>query len=212
MDNYNVTSASAKSTQRLMSQLSWPRVLVFEVRATDQDPREKELELLKRTFNINIVYPPSLVGEFQIKLSEWGSAAALKLINTEGNKDMNPYAEALSLYTPLHPYLLSQPSLTNNNNKKAQFCPIYRLKTAADLFGCRNKKQVDSSSSDTEDSISNGEFSFPHSFDEILENSGNVNDEVSLHLYSKIMTVEKNSLYVYNIYIYVYSLNWNRSY
>lgn len=71
IDQYNVSSAPAKATQRLMSNLPWPRILVFETRTTrlneDQVVRKKE----SLTFNLTIVYPPSLIGSFEIRGTDW---------------------------------------------------------------------------------------------------------------------------------------------
>ncbi len=56
------------------------------------DPREKELQQRKRTFNLTVVYPPTLVGEYQFRLSEWAAP-------------LTP-----SLTTPSHPFILNHPA------------------------------------------------------------------------------------------------------
>jgi len=132
------------------STLSWPRVLVFESKATGPDPRDKESALVRRTLNVQIVYPPSLVAHFQIRLSDWGASAS----SADGN--------GASLHAPLHPYSQSQLSSSN-------FCPLYRLKAPDDLFAC--KTPID-------DTYGGTEFRLPAAFDEILTKSGLVNAEV----------------------------------
>ncbi len=63
-----------------------------------------------RTFNVSVLYPPSMVTEFQIRLADW--------------------TPALSLTSPTHPFLLRTKS-------EEQFCPVYRMKAAEDPFGCK---------------------------------------------------------------------------
>lgn len=63
---------------------------------------------------MTILYPPTLVGEYSLRLSEW-SATFLHTKATTSNK-------------------LSH--LNTNNNNKPDFCPIYRIRAAQDPFGC----------------------------------------------------------------------------
>ncbi len=68
---------------------------------------------------MTIVYPPSLVGEYQFRLSEW----APKL--------------APLLTVPTHPLLKDLPVFASPDPRKVpQFCPIYRIRSAQDPFGC----------------------------------------------------------------------------
>ena len=119
--------------------------------------------MLKRTLQVHIVYPPSLMGNFQIRLSDWGASATTAL-------DSN----GASMHVPLHPYLQAQPGLIgdkkNNNNG---FCPLYRLKAPDDLFACNTP--ID------EDASMGSEFRLPAAFDEILTKSGLVDAEVQCH-------------------------------
>eukprot|EP01034_Spumella_vulgaris_P021759 gene21759-27815_t len=110
IDHYNTTTANAKSTQRIMQSLPWPRTLVFEARATGEDPRDAVEKAKTRTFNVSVIYPPSMVTEFQIRLADW--------------------TPALDLSRQTHPFLLRSKS-------EDQFCPLYRMKAAEDPFGCK---------------------------------------------------------------------------
>lgn len=138
------------------STLSWPRVLVFETKAVGPDPRDKETALMRRTMHVQVVYPPSLAGHFQIRLSDWGGSSST------------------SLHTPLHPYLQSRSSNSNNDSGSDSesrinnnFCPLYRLKAPGDLFACK-----------TDESEEGYEFRLPAAFDEILTKNGSVDAEV----------------------------------
>ena len=93
--------------------------LCFSDRISGPDPREKELKERRRTFNMTIVYPPSLVGEYQFRLSEWAPQLAPLLT------------------VPTHPLLKDLPVFTSPDPRKVpQFCPIYRIRSAQDQFGC----------------------------------------------------------------------------
>jgi hypothetical protein len=138
------------------STLSWPRVLVFESKAVGPDPRDKETALMRRTMNVQVVYPPSLAGHFQIRLSDWGGSSSA------------------SLHTPLHPYLQSRSSDSDSDSDSESrindnFCPLFRLKAPGDLFACKTGSLDDSEEE---------EFQLPATFDEILTKNGSVDAEV----------------------------------
>jgi hypothetical protein len=71
MDQYNVSTAPAKVTMRIMSTLSWPRVLVFETRATKLTEIQLQQKRESLTYNITVVYPPSLIGTFELRAVDW---------------------------------------------------------------------------------------------------------------------------------------------
>eukprot|EP01038_Epipyxis_sp_PR26KG_P009372 gene9372-12628_t len=79
IDQFNVSTAPAKATQRLMGSLPWPRILVFETKGNGVDPAVQEQRLLSRKFNISIIYPPTLVTQFEARIAEW---TPLLLLNT----------------------------------------------------------------------------------------------------------------------------------
>jgi hypothetical protein len=115
-------------------------------RVTGVDPREKDMQTKKRTFNMTIIYPPTLVGEYQFRLSEWAPALAPALLR------------------PAHPALRSNPAFASLDDPAVappptppQFCPIYRIKAAQDPFGC--EMPADS-------------FQLPGHFDSLLESKG----------------------------------------
>lgn len=74
IDLFNITNLPAKTTQKLMSGLSWPRVLVFQVQAMESAEDQKQRELLKikqREVNITVLYPPALTGTYSVLLASW---------------------------------------------------------------------------------------------------------------------------------------------
>ena len=131
-------------------------MLVFETKAVGPDPRDKETALMRRTMHVQVVYPPSLAGHFQIRLSDWGGSSSA------------------SLHTPLHPYLQSRSSNNDSDSDSESrinnnFCPLYRLKAPEDLFACKTE---------TDESEEGCEFRLPAAFDEILTKNGSVDAEV----------------------------------
>jgi hypothetical protein len=111
------------------------------------DPREKELQVRRRTFNMTIVYPPTHVGEYQFRLSEWAPA-------------LGPLLSA-----PSHPLLQGHPAFADPTlAPPPQFCPVYRIRSPADAFGCK----VPSDES----------LQLPWEVDEMLEHKGVVEEEV----------------------------------
>ena len=117
------------------------------------------MQLRKRVFNLTIVYPPTLVGEYQFRLSEWAPA-------------LSPL-----LTTPQHPLLLNNPlyqaaqaafaagSASGGGAAPPQFCPIYRIKAAQDSFGCATLQN---------------EFVLPQAVDEMVEHHGFVEPQVRM--------------------------------
>ena len=69
---------------------------------------------------MTIVYPPTLVGEYQFLLSEWAPALA----------------PLLSI--PTHPLLREHPAFAQS--AAPAFCPVYRIRAANDAFGCAVEK------------------------------------------------------------------------
>jgi hypothetical protein len=81
-----------------------------------EDPAVVEQNKKTRSLNITIVYPPTLVGEYSLRLSEW--------------------SPLLNLTYPIHNLVqkrfVAEPGVP--------FCPIYRIKGTDDPFGCRLPK------------------------------------------------------------------------
>lgn len=72
VDQYNVSSAPAKMTQRIMSSLSWPRIVVYEVKSTGHAEKLAAIESLKRrSLNLTFVFPPTVVGTYEARTPEW---------------------------------------------------------------------------------------------------------------------------------------------
>jgi len=67
---------------------------------------------------MTIVYPPTLVGEYQFLLSEWAPALAPQLT------------------TPFHPLLRDHPAFAAGASPAPAFCPVYRIRAPNDAFGC----------------------------------------------------------------------------
>lgn len=80
-------------------------------RYSGEDPKIAEQKVKARSFNISIVYPPTLVGEYPFRISEWTPLVNLK--------------------EPISETLLKDPKVGSN------FCPIYRIKSLEDPFGCQ---------------------------------------------------------------------------
>jgi hypothetical protein len=117
---------------------------------TGADPREKDMQLRRRTFNLTIVYPPTLVGEYQFRLAEWAPALAPLLT------------------APTHPLLLNHPAFAEGA-PPADFCPVYRIRAAADAFGCAPEGTQ--------------ELALPGAFDEMVDRKGAVSHEVCMQVY-----------------------------
>ena len=72
VDQYNVSGASAKTTQRIMSSLGWPRVVVFEVRSSGNAAKAAaEDSMRRRSVSLTFVYPPTLQGTYAARTPEW---------------------------------------------------------------------------------------------------------------------------------------------
>eukprot|EP01040_Poterioochromonas_malhamensis_P010052 gene10052-10926_t len=71
IETFNLTISPAKVSQRILNDLPWPKTLVFETRSLGEDPTLQEGKLRSRTYNMSIVYPPTLIGEYTFRLTEW---------------------------------------------------------------------------------------------------------------------------------------------
>lgn len=125
------------------------------------DPREKELQTRRRTFNLTVVYPPTLVGEYQFRLSEWAPALAPLLTS------------------PAHPLLQAHPAFAEGAPPPA-FCPIYRIRAAADPFGCKMERA--------------DELQLPGNINSIVQQAGLVDQEV--RAYRGVVAPLLTSMYV----------------
>ena len=75
VDHHNTTLMPAKTAQKLLTTSQWPMVLTFKAKLIDPDPSIKEKdEAKKRTFNMTIIYPPTLTGEYEVLLADWTPA------------------------------------------------------------------------------------------------------------------------------------------
>lgn len=99
----------------------------------------------RRTFNMTVVYPPSLVGEYQFRLTEWAPALAPLLTS------------------PASSWLRDLPAFAQGAKPPA-FCPIYRIRAAADPFGCKAERE--------------DELQLPGTYDSIVQHGGRVDPEV----------------------------------
>lgn len=75
INDINVTTASAKNTMRVLQSQQWPIVLVF----LSPEPTGKMAELQagsqrSRTFNMTVLYPPTMTGEYEVRLASWTPA------------------------------------------------------------------------------------------------------------------------------------------
>ena len=71
VDQYNVSNAPAKITQRIMSSLSWPRVVVYEVKGEEGLERLKEEESASGGALTYGTYPPAVFGTYEARTPEW---------------------------------------------------------------------------------------------------------------------------------------------
>ena len=137
-------------------------MLVFESKAAGPDPRDKETALARRTMHVQVVYPPSLAGHFQIRLADWGggASASLSAIATPNSNSNN----------------------SNSDSNNINFCPLYRLKAPADLFACKTPLDDDDDDDDEGEGestpITSSEFRLPTAIDEIISKNGSVDAEV----------------------------------
>ena len=82
----------------------------------------------KRLFNLNIIYPPSLVtsAPLQILLADWTSNFNISDISDRIDKSDTVIDGSSS----------GSGSGSGSGSDSRNICPIYLLKTAGDLFGC----------------------------------------------------------------------------
>lgn len=111
VDQFNTTNANPKDVQRLTNSLPWPRILVFETKGNVVDPKMLEKHNQQRTLNVSVLYPPTLTGDFQMRVVDWTPLpSAMPLLPT-------PYS--------------SQPTPDS--------CALYYLMSPQDPFGCEVK-------------------------------------------------------------------------
>jgi hypothetical protein len=115
VDQYDTSTAPAKITQRIIASQSWPIILVFEKRPTKDDAFVAEASISKRSYDLDILYPPSLTtkSSLGILLAEW---------TTE-----------FSIYNQKNGTAIS-------HNSGGNICPIFILSTAKDFVGCEIKE------------------------------------------------------------------------
>lgn len=71
IDQYNVSQANAKLSQRILASLGWPRILTFEFQGLGVDPDEAKKREALLSINVTVMYPPSLAAHFEVRLAEW---------------------------------------------------------------------------------------------------------------------------------------------
>ena len=71
IEHFNMTTAAPKVSQKMLSNLPWPMVLVFETPGSDVNIQLSKEEAKLRSMNLSIVYPPSLQGTYPIKIANW---------------------------------------------------------------------------------------------------------------------------------------------
>ena len=123
VDQYNVTTAPAKITQRIMASLSWPRIVVYEVRGIGNDLEEVAIREKKRYQTFNILYPPQLQQELKVKLADW----APMLDNPAYVRDHLGDIDSDSSGVPL---------MANGGRHDPNSCPLFLAISASDMFGC----------------------------------------------------------------------------
>lgn len=68
---YNVTGAPAKVSQRLLASLPFPVVLVFRTKANAFSQEHLVTKQRSLTYNLTVLYPPSLIGTFEVRFTDW---------------------------------------------------------------------------------------------------------------------------------------------
>ena len=71
IDQFNVTGAAAKISQRILASLGWPRIVTFEAPGHGEDPQAALQKQKLRQLSLGVVYPPPLVGALEVRLAEW---------------------------------------------------------------------------------------------------------------------------------------------
>jgi hypothetical protein len=149
VDQYNVTNAPAKVTQRIMSSLAWPRNVVFMVPGEIISKEDIARQEIKRNLDLSVVYPPSITHDFSLKLADWSKQF-----------DDQIYVKD---------YLYGENNLANQaiqinkdtmNGYVADDCPLYMLRGASDQFGC---------------DVKSDEFILPEQVMAILKRGGDLN-------------------------------------
>jgi hypothetical protein len=164
IDEHNVSSAPAKITQRILNSLPWPRILVFESRNTQLDPKEVEARIRARTYNMSVLYPPSLTTQFQMRVAEWTPQRSIaSLLDEEQEEEVGGDGGG---------------EHTNNNNNDGkdnsaaarratgngqQVCPLFVLRTPAEPFGC---------------TVQENEFDSYAAMQDVINKQGIVDEEV----------------------------------
>jgi hypothetical protein len=72
VNDINTTTAPAKFITRILQAQTWPMVLVFQSAPPTVDTKKLANEAAKgRTFNMTVIYPPTLTGEYEVLLADW---------------------------------------------------------------------------------------------------------------------------------------------
>ena len=121
------------------------------------DPQQVVQRLKSRTFNVSVIFPPTLVSEYQIRLAEW--------------------TPAIDLITPSHPFLTQQAS----KDVVDQFCPVYRLRAPEDPFGCETAAPATVAS----DQSPQRPFDLSPAIHAMMEQRGFVDEEVCINIFNR---------------------------
>lgn len=76
-----------------MNSLPWPKILVFHHKGGGRDLFQEAESLRKRSFNVSILYPPSLVNEFSVISAEWTPS-----VNLAGGNECCVVTHCIVLY------------------------------------------------------------------------------------------------------------------
>ena len=97
-----------------------------------------EESMKKRLFNLNIIYPPSLVtsAPLQILLADWTSNFNISDISDRIDKSDTVIDGSSGSGSGSSSGSGSDSNRSGSGSDSRNICPIYLLKTAGDLFGC----------------------------------------------------------------------------
>ena len=83
INEHDLTNQPAMTALKVLSFVSFPKVLVFESRYIVNDAKMIEESILSRSYTLQVLYPPGLMSSLSVRLAEW----SLPFIDAAGSRD-----------------------------------------------------------------------------------------------------------------------------
>ena len=83
INEHDLTNQPAMTALKVLSFVSFPKVLVFESRYIVSDAKMIEESILSRSYTLQVLYPPGLVSNLSVRLAEW----SMPYMDAAGSRD-----------------------------------------------------------------------------------------------------------------------------